>query len=172
MNLKEAILKEHSKRQVIKILRWVGKDKKRFNELMKLFLTGEDKVKTHAAWAFSYAAIEQPQLASPHLKNLIENLQKPGLHDAVKRNTLRFLQEINIPEKFQGMLTEICFRFLLTPKETIATKCFAMTTAANICKQHPELARELKMIIDELLLHPTPGITSRAKRTLKELSRV
>lgn len=170
MNLKEAILKEHSKRQTIKIVRWVGEDKKRFNELMNLFLTGEDIVKQRSAWAFSYSAIAHPLLVKPHLKKLLENLKTPGLHDAVKRNTLRLLQEINIPEDLQGLATEICFTSLTSVQEPIAVKCFAMTTAANICKQHPELARELKMLVEDMLPHASAGVKSRIKRTLKQLS--
>ena len=38
MNLKEEILKEHSKKQCDAIVKYIGNDKKRFAELMKLFL--------------------------------------------------------------------------------------------------------------------------------------
>ncbi len=38
MDLKYQILKEHTKENCTKIIQWVGGDKKRFNELVQLFL--------------------------------------------------------------------------------------------------------------------------------------
>ena len=41
MNLEAEILREHSKRQSVRIAKWVGSDKRRFKELMVLFLRGD-----------------------------------------------------------------------------------------------------------------------------------
>jgi hypothetical protein len=44
MNPRETIPEEHSKKQCDKIVRYIGNDKKRFAELMKLFFKGEYRV--------------------------------------------------------------------------------------------------------------------------------
>jgi len=171
MNLKEAILKEHSKNQTMKIVRWVGSDKKRFSELMMLYLTGENIIKQRASWPFSYSAVANPKLVKPHLKKLMENLKNTDLHDGIKRNTLLILQETDIPEDLQGLAAEICFSCISSAKESIAAKCYAITTATKICKPHPKLARELRMIIEAMLPYTaTAGIKVRAKRAFKELA--
>ena len=41
MDLREMILKEHSKKQADKIIRWIGEDQKKFDALVKLFLGDE-----------------------------------------------------------------------------------------------------------------------------------
>src|SRR4029078_8629095 len=98
MNLRQEILKEHSKRQAIKIEKWVNDDQKKFDQLVKLFLKGEYRVTQRAGWPMSSIAIKHPKLIQKHLKNLLLNAQKPGLHNAVLRNTVRLLQFVEIPK--------------------------------------------------------------------------
>ena len=50
MNLREALLKEHSKKQMLKIVKYIGNDQQRFDELMKLFLESEYRITQRAAW--------------------------------------------------------------------------------------------------------------------------
>ena len=49
MNLHAAILKEHTKAQTDRIVKYVGNDPKRFAELMQLFLKGEPRVVQRSA---------------------------------------------------------------------------------------------------------------------------
>ncbi|MBM2840584.1 MAG: hypothetical protein HW412_1112 [Bacteroidetes bacterium] len=50
VNGESEILREHSKRQAVRIATWVGRDKKRFRQLIKLFLEGEYRVTQRSAW--------------------------------------------------------------------------------------------------------------------------
>lgn len=43
-DLESEILKEHSKRQTMKIVLWVGGDETRFAQLMQQFLFGEPRI--------------------------------------------------------------------------------------------------------------------------------
>ena len=48
MNLREALLKEHSKVQTMRIVEYVGDDKERFAQLMDLFLNDVYRVSQRA----------------------------------------------------------------------------------------------------------------------------
>jgi hypothetical protein len=172
MNLRTAILKEHSKAQTMLVVSYVGKDKKRLTELMKLFLGNEYRVTQRAAWAVSICFEQYPELAKPWLKKMILNLTKPGLHDAVRRNTFRLLQFIAIPSSLQGILADTAFRMLSSSEEPVAVKVFAMTVLLNICKGQPGLKNELKLVIEEQFDGGTAGYKSRAKKVLKELTNI
>jgi len=89
MNLREAILQEHSKKQTDKIIRFVGTSQVKFDKLVELFLKGEYRVTQRAGWPLSYIVIAHPSLIKNHLRKLISNLEKPDLHNAVIRNTFR-----------------------------------------------------------------------------------
>ena len=77
-NLREEILNEHSKAQCDKIVKWVGTDQKRFDELFHLFLHDEYRVTQRAAWPLSYSVSAHPDFIKKRLGELIKNLHKPG----------------------------------------------------------------------------------------------
>jgi hypothetical protein len=169
MNLIQVILKEHSKKQKDKIVSYVGKNPKRFAELVRVFLAGPYRVTQRAAYPLSYCIEQHPGLAKPHLKTLIKNILKPGQHTAVKRNTLRLLQFIAIPKSLQGLAADIGFKLLTDRTEPVAVKVFSMSVLKDIALEQPELKNELIPIIEEQLPYSTPAFTSRARKVLKEL---
>ncbi|WP_026463056.1 hypothetical protein [Adhaeribacter aquaticus] len=167
MNIHEALLQEHSKRQTTKIVAFIGTNPDRFADLMQLFFSSESRITQRAAWVVSTCAAKHPYLIDPYLNLLIANLEKP-VHAAVKRNTLRLLQETEIPETLQGALANICFQFLLEDEPT-AIKAFAMTVLSNLVKREPDLKNELQVILEDQLPYGSPGFVSRGRKILKEL---
>jgi len=172
MDLKEAILKEHSKAQAILIRDYIDGNQALFDELMTHFYSNEYRVTQRAAWIMSHCIDKHPFLINPHLEGLVANLEQPKLHDAVKRNTLRLLQGIDLSEELMGPLVDICFKFLLDIKEPVAIRIFSMQVLFNICKKEPELADELRIVIEEFMPHGTAGFKSRGKRILKGLQKM
>ncbi len=153
MNLREEILKEHSKAQCNKIVEWIGSSQKRFNELFHLFLQDEYRVVQRASWPVSNCVIAHPNLIINNLERLTNNLRKPNLHNSVKRNSIRLLQYVDIPEQFQGEIMEICFGYVASPIEPVAVKAFSITVLGNLAKQYPEIIPEIKVLIEEQLPH-------------------
>ena len=172
MNLKEEILKEHSKKQTLKIANYIGNDKKRFAELMHLFFANQYRVTQRAAWIVSNCFQKYPELLNTYLKPMIKNLEKENLHDAVKRNTLRILQFVSISKDLQGIAFQNCMNLFLLPDEAIAVKVFAMTVMANICKQEPELKNELILVIEEQMPYGSAAYKSRGTKILKLLNKL
>lgn len=170
MNLREEILKEHSKAQCAKIVKWVGSSQQRFDELFSLFINDEYRVVQRSGWPLSYCVIDHPSFISKHWKALINNLKKTNLHNAVKRNSIRLMQDLEIPEKFHGDVMDICFRFLESPKEALAVKVFSMSVLGNLAAIYPDIKPELKLVIEEQLPHQTAGFKSRAKKVLKMIA--
>lgn len=166
-DLEKRLLAEHSKAQCERIVQWVGNDQERFDELFGLFLNGEYRVVQRAAWPVSYCVIAQPRLIKKHWKKLVGNLHKPGVHNAVKRNILRLLQDIEIPGAYEGELMDICFAFAGSPSEAIAVKAFALTVLGNLAKKYPDIIPELKVLIEDNMPHATPAFKSRAKKLLE-----
>lgn len=169
MKLREEILKEHSKAQCNKIVEWVGGSQQRFNELFHLFLTGEYRVAQRAAWPVSNCVMRHPKFINNNFGKLLKNLQREGLHGAIKRNSVRLLQHVGIPEKYQGGVMNICFQYLENPKEAVAIKAFSLTVLGNLAKQYPEIIPEVKLLIEEQLPRQTAAFKVRAKQFLKSV---
>lgn len=169
MDLQEEILKEHSKAQCLKIVQWVGNSHERFDELFHLFLTSNYRVTQRAAWPLSYCVEAHPELIKKNFSKLINNLQQPNLHNAIKRNTVRLLQYVDIPKKLQGQVMDICFSYVASPKEAVAVKAFSLTVLGNLAKLYPEILPEIKLLIEVQLPNQTAAFKTRAKHFLKDL---
>lgn len=169
MNLREQILKEHTRANADKIVRWIGDSQQRFDHLVDLFLHDEYRVVQRAGWPLSYAAREHPNLTRKHLGSLIRNLKKPGLHNAVKRNTVRLLEQMQVPQKYQGELMDLCFGYIADPTEKAAIKAFSLTVLENLAKQYPEINAELKTVIEDRWDYETAAFRSRAKKILARM---
>lgn len=169
MKLRDEIIKEHSKAQKDKIVKWIGADQKRFDELFRLFINDEYRVIQRAAWPLSYCVQKHPELIRKHFAKLVKNLHRPGLHDAVKRNTIRILQDIAIPATLHGEVMNICFDYITDPKEKAAVKAFSLTVLQNLSRQYPDIRNEIKTIIEERWDQESAAFRSRAKKIVKEL---
>jgi hypothetical protein len=172
MNLREEILKEHSKAQCTKIVNWVGDDQKRFDTLFSLFLDDEYRVVQRAGWPISYCVIAHPLFIQKNWSKLIKNLGRPGLHDAVKRNSIRLMQDIEIPEKYHGEIMNICFQYMGSPTEALAVKVFSMNVLGKLAKKYPEIKNELKILIEDQFPQQTAGFRSRGKKILQQLEKL
>ena len=107
MNIVWEVLREHSKAMTYRIVTYVGNDPDRFGELVKAFLEGPYRVTQRSGWPLSYCVEHHPKLIRPHLRRIIKNLETPGLHDSVKRNTIRLLQFIDVPKSLQGAVAQV-----------------------------------------------------------------
>lgn len=169
MHLRNTILEEHSKAQTDKIVQWIGKDPQRFDALFHLFLTDEYRVVQRAAWPVSYAAINHPGFIAKHFGQLIKKLKQPVLHDAVKRNAMKILQDIPIPKRYHGAVMNICFDYIIDPDEKPAVKAFSLSVLYNLSQQYPDIKQELKTTIESRWEFESTAFKSRARKILLTL---
>jgi len=171
MKLRETILEEHSKKQCLKIVAWVGDDKKRFAELMNLMLRDEYRVAQRAAYPIGYCVQKHPTLIKPWFGKLIKKMQEKDIHVAVRRNSLRILEEVDIPEKYCGILFDLSNHYLHDVNETVAVRAFALTVMSNIAQKYPDLKNEVKLNAESLLQCGIPALESRGRRSLREMGK-
>jgi hypothetical protein len=170
MDIRKEILQQQTKKQINKVVDYVGDNPGLFKALVEVFLEGPYRVTQRAARPVSCCVERNPHLVRPHLKILLNYLKTPGIHDAVKRNTIRLLQYIEIPKSLHGKVADICFGYFQDLKEPIGIRVFSMTVLGQIARHNPDLKRELFILIEDQLPYASPGFTSRAKKVLKELN--
>ena len=169
MNIKEELLKQqiHFKADALRITEYACSSPKRFKELMDCFLSNEYRLAQRAAWSVSWAARSKPTLIMPHIKDIVAQLQRTDVHNAVIRNSVRILEDIDIPEAYHGEVMNACFAFIEKPSTPAAIKAFSLTTLYNLSKQYLEIKPELKLIIEERMDNETAAFKSRAGKILK-----
>lgn len=166
MNIRQALLDVHSKRQAMAIVDHIGGDRDRFGELMSLFFEGEYRLTQRAAWPISHCAERWPELVRPYLKRLIEQLPRGDVHDAVKRNIARLLQHVDIPPELRGKVYSYCVDLVDDVDEPVAVRAFALTVAAKIASDEPDLKKELGLIVEQHLNHTSAAFHKRARAIL------
>ncbi|MCU0469056.1 MAG: hypothetical protein MUF58_10665, partial [Arcicella sp.] len=162
MNLKENIPSYYSQIECNKIVDWINGSPERFSELMDIFFESNTRKNQYASGVMIHCIDRWGFLIIPYIEKLIVNLQNDGLHDAIKRNTVRVLQDVEIPENLHGITAEICFSYLKNPAEAVAIKVFSMTILHNLTKYYPELKDELHFILEEQYPFQSAGFKSRA----------
>ena len=162
-------LTEHSKATTNAVISYVGNRPDRFKELFTLFIKGEPLVKQRAAWPLSYIVTLFPELIRPYFGQLVKYLQQNNHHPAIYRNAFRFLQTIEIPEKYEGPIVDIALKYCKDINAPVAIQAFAMSTAANIAMKYPEIAKELLAILEENLPYAANGYIARARKVMKQI---
>lgn len=170
MNLEKALLQEHSKHQTIAIAKWIGNDSVKFAQFVNLFKSGDNKICQRAAWVFGHIEKQNLNIVQAHLHTLL-NMLDLNMHDAVRRNIVKTLESIDIPENLIGIAADKCFKLLANPDEAIAIKVYCMSVLYTICKKEAELKNELKLLIEEELRFGGAAIKSRGNKILNLLKK-
>lgn len=168
MDIRDTILLEHSKQQAMKLVYWVSNDPKRFDELMKLYFSNEEKVSQRTALALGYIFEKQPEFFYPYLPKMVAQLDEK-VHDALIRCTFKVLTLLDIPENLESIVLDKAYKFFSTGNYPPAIKVYAMQTIFNIAQKYSELQPELKASIEMQLPNGSAGFKNRAEKLLKKL---
>ncbi|MGV3636098.1 MAG: hypothetical protein ACO1NQ_00500 [Flavobacteriales bacterium] len=91
--------------------------------------------------------------------------------EAVQRNSIRIMQTCTLPPRFHGRITSAMFARIGDPRRSIAQRAFAITVAARMMDAHPDLAPELRLLLEDALrTDPGPAIRVRATKVLNHLN--
>ena len=171
MNIREELLKYqvHSKEQALRISDYANASSERFQELMNCFLSEDVTLAQRAAWSVSWAAQKNPEIVQPHIGSLVNQLGRKDVHVAVIRNSVRVLENLDIPSKFHGEILDACFNFVQKRETPIAIKAFSLTILFKLSKIYPEIKNELRTIILQNMDYETAAFRSRGKKILAKI---
>lgn len=173
MNIR-AVLSEHrTSEKMQEIVRYIGKSKTRYAELMKIFFSDEfgkkRKLPMYAAWTMCHVVDLQPQLMQDYWPQLIKHLGKENLHPTEIRSIVRTWRDQEIPEQHKGTIVEMCFQYLGDYETDVAVKVYAMTVLAELILAYPDLRNEFIGAVEALLENPKASLKARARMVFKRI---
>ena len=168
MVLKTQLLKAHNRQNCNLIVKWIGHDQSRFDELLSFLLHGNFKIAQRSSWPVYYSVMENPSFARNHLKEILDNLKRTDIHNGVRRNTLNIFLHLSIPEKYEGEVMELCFNFITDPIETTAIKSSSLGVLEKLSKKYPEILPEIKITIEDQLSYGSTSFKKKAAGILKK----
>lgn len=164
--IRELLEAEHSKRQVLKIVAFVGRKQARFDELISFCYGIELLLAQRASWPVRYCVESNPFFVNKHLKKMLQQIRKPG-HPAIRRNYIKSFEYIDIPKSIEANLIAVCFDCLNDKKEYVAIKVYAMSVLEKIANKYPELNVELKASIESQMEFEKAGFRSRGRKLIR-----
>jgi hypothetical protein len=169
-SLADLLMVETSRRNTDLIADIIYNRPELFDELVEIFLRNEEPVSRRAVWVVDTVTEKHPHLLDPYIEPIAEML--PGFtHDGLKRVSLRMLSRSPLPQNQLGGLMNLCFDWLVSPKESVAVKVYSMEILYRISQDEPELKKELADSIEWRIAEGTPGFKNRGMKTLKKLYR-
>lgn len=170
MNIQEELIREHSKATTKRITTYIGNSPELFAELMQLFFGKDTLLVQRAAWVMTHVCLAYQNLLLDYEEELIHALEHPA-HPAVQRNILKILADKDLPlsEDTQGHLVNICFDLVPQPNLPAAIRVHAMQFIANLTETYPELAIELKTVIEDGMEHGSAGFQNRGQKILNRI---
>lgn len=142
-----------------------------FESLLDLALHDKDPVAWRASWVLDGSDEQQPGLASTYLGKIVQSL--PALESKGSlRSLLRLLCRYDIPEEDQGLLIDLCFRYLVSELYPLAVKVHAMQIVYNHVLIYPELKDELVAVLEDQMENNSVGFASRGKRLIKQMEKL
>lgn len=169
MDLKTVLNENFSKPQCNEVVKWVGNNQKRFDELFGFVYRDQDRIAAKAAWISDYCVEAHPHLIEKHMDSVVvalPNFKQQG----VQRSIVRMISRLPLPCSNLGLLLNTCLNWLSDSAITVAVKVHCMEIAANIANQEPAIKPELKAVIEQELPKNTVAFASRAKRILPKLT--
>jgi hypothetical protein len=167
-SLEELLRTETSRRNTDLIADMVRQRTELFGELMNIYLENKEPESRRAVWVIDTISEKIPDLLIPHVSMIIDKLPE-FTHDGMKRQTIRMLNRVPIPEEKLGALINICFDWLISPSESVAVKVYSMDFLYRSSQTEPDLKHELADSIEWRIKEGTPGFQNKARKILKKL---
>ena len=167
-SLTDLLMVENSRRNTDLIADIIFNKHALFDELFDIYLRNEEPLSRRAVWVVDTVAEKHPELLDRYLESIVEALPRFE-HDGLKRGSLRMLSRSPLPQNHLGELMNMCFDWLVSAKESVAVKVYAMEILYRISQVEPELKKELADSIEWRIAEGTPGFKHRGLKTLKML---
>ena len=140
----------------------------KFKSLLDIALREKDPLAWRAAWVLDGSDEKSPGLARDYISDIVCKLPDLKSNGSI-RSLLRMLCRYEIHEDDQGILIDLCFKYLVSELYPVAVKVHAMQIVYHHVLIYPELKDELVTVIQDQVGNNTVGFKSRGMRIIKKL---
>lgn len=140
----------------------------KFKTLVDIALIEKDPLAWRAAWVLDGSDEKSPGLARDYISAIVCKLPEVKSKGSI-RSLLRMLCRYEIHEDDQGILIDLCFKYLVSELYPVAVKVHAMQIVYQHVLIYPELKDELVTVIMDQVGNNTVGFKSRGMRIIKKL---
>ncbi len=142
-----------------------------FKTLLDIALYEKDPLAWRAAWVLDGSDERSPGLATDFISGIVHRLPEIESRGSL-RSLLRLLCRYDIHEDGQGILIDLCFKYLVSELYPVAVKVHAMQIIYQHVLIYPELKEELSTVIKDQVENNTVGFKSRGMRLIRDMEKI
>jgi hypothetical protein len=142
-----------------------------FDEAIKLAISDDQPYSWRAAWLLWSCMEENDKRIQKHIKSIVESIKTKK--DGHQRELLKILYQMEIKEKYEGVLFDICITIWEQIGKVPSVRYTALKFIIKIAKNHPELLGEIEFLAqDHYLKSLSPGVKRSIERMMKEVTQL
>lgn len=139
-NWSELLLSAH-KKTLLAALHQHPEDK---HMLLDLLLKEKDPLAWRAGWLLGDCISNNDPIIVPLISEIIDLL--PEKTESQQREYLKILLRMNLYEKQEGKLFDLCTQLWLNPRKQPSIRMYSFRLMLKIAENHPQLIHEIKII--------------------------
>lgn len=156
----------------MRIVRHIGSDRGRFEELWRLFRDGQPPLPQRASWVLRYVCEANPALRQENVQRMTDAFVGELGHPAEMRTLAQVLALCKLNEDQMGQLVDVCLARVRSAAIPVASRVFSMEILFQIAQAIPELAGEIALTIEGGMETGTGGYRSRGRKILRKLNKM
>jgi hypothetical protein len=138
-----------------------------FDEAIKLAISDKQPYSWRAAWLLWSCMEENDKRIQKHIKAIVESIKTKK--DGHQRELLKILYQMEIKEKYEGVLFDICITIWEGIGKNPSMRITALKFILKLANKHPDLLEEIVFLTqDHYLESLSPGV----KRSIEKMKEV
>lgn len=140
-----------------------------FEEAVELALSDKHHYSWRAAFVLWSVIEENDKRIKKHINKIVKAVK--GKSDGHQRELLKILLMMELDEKYEGILFDICMNFWEQIDKSPSVRVNALKMIIKIAEKHPELKKEISFLAqDHYLESLSPGARHSVKKIISKLN--
>ena len=140
-----------------------------FDEAIKLAISDKQPYSWRSAWLLWSCMEENDRRIQKHIKSIVDCIKIKK--DGHQRELLKILYLMEIKEKYEGVLFDICMTIWEGIGKNPSVRITALKFILKVANKHPELLEEIVFLTqDHYLESLSPGVKRSIERMMKEVT--
>lgn len=140
-----------------------------FDEAIKLAISDDQPYSWRSAWLLWSCMEENDKRIQKHIKSIVNSIKTKK--DGHQRELLKILYQMEIKEKYEGVLFDICITIWEQIGKVPSVRYTALKFIIKIAKNHPDLLDEIEFLAqDHYWKSLSPGVKRSIEKMMKEVT--
>ena len=139
-----------------------------FDEAVELAVSDRQPYSWRAAWLLWSCIEENDKRIKKHIKRIVKAAKTKS--DSHQRELLKILLMMELDEKYEGVLFDICMNIWEQISKAPAVRVNALKLIVKIANKHPELKQEISFLAQDHYLDTlSPGAKHSVRKIMSEV---